>query len=797
MGTANYLLGYDPAHRVVGITDSRGNKTLTHHWSPGGLLNTVEDSDGHRTDYLYDGVGRLIGIWAPNFDYLAFSHDAGGRLTEKWFPNGTTARYAWNADDSLAELTNRTAANAVLTSHAYSYDSLGRRTRHTETLGSLGTKYLQYGFDALSRLTQVETCTTSAYSTCTADETLTYDIWDNRKTQTKAGSTLAYVFDAAHQLKETRSGSDTGALVASYAYDANGNQTARPGQTLVWNPDNQLTSIGSETYAYDAQDRRIQKTVSAVATNYLYQGPDIAAEYADWTAPQAVTTHGPEWDDPLIRTTGSTGGPDAIARYYHADGLGSAVAMSGNSQTRVNVVVEAGVTLTEGSGGSYTVGGVASSAASLKNGDRSAASGHWTVTSGRTLDIVFAGSREIEEVVLIGNPGLTNNPQPQETDTYATASSFDTSKYTVQTWNGTAWVTQATVTGNKNVIRHVTFAPVSTTKVRIIPVDDASNGQTSNDNVVSLAEVEVYTTPEGGGTQVQRFDAWGNHTQSAGAAIPQYGYTGREPDATGLIYYRARYYDPTIGRFISRDPAGMPDGVNRYAYVGNDPVNFTDPSGLALQGVGLPGSNGRNQTLFFDSSIANNVVNFVRDAQSAGFRIAVTSDFRTTTEQAQIHAQNTARGLPAARPGTGYHETGFAVDVNVARAATFGKLDPISRVELENIALMNNLAPIDKPRSSGFFPGVKGGTAGTMDTPRVFDPVHFQANPLSYGYSSVAEARSENQADYQQLDELIYGNSLLLNNNPGASSQSLGGMTTGTSASPYSGGATTGLRSGK
>ncbi|MFZ5590186.1 MAG: hypothetical protein ACOY4M_11245, partial [Pseudomonadota bacterium] len=58
-----------PAHRLVSETDSRTGmstaKTLTHAWSPGGLLNMVEDSDGHRTDYLYDGVGRLIGIWAP------------------------------------------------------------------------------------------------------------------------------------------------------------------------------------------------------------------------------------------------------------------------------------------------------------------------------------------------------------------------------------------------------------------------------------------------------------------------------------------------------------------------------------------------------------------------------------------------------------------------------------------------------------------------------------------------------------------------------------------------------------
>jgi YD repeat-containing protein len=77
--------------RLPQSSDTRGNKTLTRDWSPGGLLNMVQDGDGHRTDYLYDSVGRLIGVWAPNFDYLAFSHDAGGRLTEKWFPNGTTA----------------------------------------------------------------------------------------------------------------------------------------------------------------------------------------------------------------------------------------------------------------------------------------------------------------------------------------------------------------------------------------------------------------------------------------------------------------------------------------------------------------------------------------------------------------------------------------------------------------------------------------------------------------------------------------------------------------------------------
>lgn len=67
--------------------------------------------------------------------------------------------------------------------------------------------------------------------------------------------------------------------------------------------------------------------------------------------------------------------------------------------------------------------------------------------------------------------------------------------------------------------------------------------------------------------------------RGATGTAPRYGYTGREPDETGLIFYRARYYDPTLGRFTQRDPIGLRGGLNRYSYVGGNPVSRVDPSG--------------------------------------------------------------------------------------------------------------------------------------------------------------------------------------------------------------------------
>ena len=76
------------------------------------------------------------------------------------------------------------------------------------------------------------------------------------------------------------------------------------------------------------------------------------------------------------------------------------------------------------------------------------------------------------------------------------------------------------------------------------------------------------------------YEPFGNTTTS-GSSASTYQYTGRENDGSGIDFYRARYYNPALGRFISEDPLGFAgSGPNFYAYAGNDPISFSDPLGL-------------------------------------------------------------------------------------------------------------------------------------------------------------------------------------------------------------------------
>jgi RHS repeat-associated protein len=93
-----------------------------------------------------------------------------------------------------------------------------------------------------------------------------------------------------------------------------------------------------------------------------------------------------------------------------------------------------------------------------------------------------------------------------------------------------------------------------------------------------LGSTTTLTDATGNVAETESYGAFGG---TIGSAFTRYGFTGRELDSqTGLMFYRARWYDPSQGRFVTEDPSGYQSGLNLYSYVGNNPLGWIDPTGL-------------------------------------------------------------------------------------------------------------------------------------------------------------------------------------------------------------------------
>ncbi|MCW8924216.1 MAG: RHS repeat-associated core domain-containing protein, partial [Gammaproteobacteria bacterium] len=125
--------------------------------------------------------------------------------------------------------------------------------------------------------------------------------------------------------------------------------------------------------------------------------------------------------------------------------------------------------------------------------------------------------------------------------------------------------------------------------LRGVVVDEIINGfeKDANGNLINQSyhhdqvnSVIATTDHTGVATQTNQYSPFGRDLSTTGSDDNALRYTGRERDSGDLYYYRARYYDPMAGRFLSEDPLGFKAGINFYAYVGNNPLRFNDPMGL-------------------------------------------------------------------------------------------------------------------------------------------------------------------------------------------------------------------------
>jgi RHS repeat-associated protein len=509
---------YD-AGDLIGVTNPLGHQAQMFVDPAGRVLSAV-DPLGRRVKYQYDVLNRVTAVTDPLQGITQLAYDPNGNLLSVTDARNHAISYVYDNMDRVQARTD-----ALLKSTGYLYDNNGNLRQATDRKNQVtGLTY-----DALNRLTQV----TYADSSMT---TYTYDA-GNRLTQIvdSVSGTISYGYDNLSRVTSVTT--PQGAV--SYTYDAAGRRTSMtvPGQAVIsytYDNANRLTQIqqGAATvgFSYDAANRLTSETLpNGVVAAYGY---DDASRLTSITYTKGVTTVG------------------TLSYEYDAAG----------QRTRV--------------GGSLARTGIPQvlSSASYNNANRQTGFGAQTLSYDDNGNLTSDGSNTYtwnarNQLTGISGPGLTAN------------FSYDAvGRRTIKTVNGSttsflydgANVVQEQGSGTANLLTGGLDTFFSRT--------DASGAVTALTD--SLGSVVGLTDASGAIQTSYSYEPFGKATATGAASGNAQKYTGREDDGTGLYYYRNRYYSPTLQRFISEDPIGLLGGVNVYAYVGNNPVNYADLLGL-------------------------------------------------------------------------------------------------------------------------------------------------------------------------------------------------------------------------
>jgi RHS repeat-associated protein len=141
------------------------------------------------------------------------------------------------------------------------------------------------------------------------------------------------------------------------------------------------------------------------------------------------------------------------------------------------------------------------------------------------------------------------------------------------------------------------------------PLIMEKNGQSFFYHRDGLSSVTDISSQAGAVVQHYTYSSFGQIESMLDSSFNQpYTFTARELDPeTGLYFYRARYYEPAIGRFLQRDPIGLAAGPNAYTYAGNMPATFVDPLGLDYVDVAA------NYAAGMGDAISFGITNYIRD----------------------------------------------------------------------------------------------------------------------------------------------------------------------------------------
>lgn len=633
---------YDSAGQVSAQTDERGN-TSTYAYDAAGRRISSTDALGNVTTFAYDANGNLTAQTDPNGNTTQYEYNLLDQRVKTIFPDGSTLQETFDAEDRrltsrdqvglvttysydvLGRLTQVLDAAGFVTSYSYdelgrklsqtdaeghvthfAYDSLGREVQNTLPLGQqssqtydangntataidLNGAVTTYTYDNIDRVTHI------AYADGQADS-FTYDASGNRLTASNAQGTTNYQYDERHRLvRETKADGS----VLTYAYDATGNKT----RVTVTGHGKTATT----RYSYDALNRLHTVTdEQGGITTHTY---DAAGNLATLTFPNGfVTTHSYDaLNRPLTVVTKNAQAVIVGSETYtlHPTGRRTQVETFDGTQTttqrfRYDVLyrlfeettLDTANTVTQSA--SYTYDKAGNRVYSIEDGVHTAyaydANDRLPSAGGVTYAYDNAGN-----VVSETEDGHTKTYTWDARQKLAQASTpnglvdylYDVDGIrNAKTVNGSR--TDYVVDHNDayaQVLLESDPSGVATAYTRGLALLGQERGGNSNYfHADALGSTKSLSDNNGAVTDRYAYTAFGKQRGATGSTSNAYRFTGEQfDDSLGQYYLRARYYDPSNGRFTARDSfPGYDDNPitqHRYIYAGNDPVLNTDPSG--------------------------------------------------------------------------------------------------------------------------------------------------------------------------------------------------------------------------
>jgi RHS repeat-associated protein len=312
-----------------------------------------------------------------------------------------------------------------------------------------------------------------------------------------------------------------------------------------------VTGQTAVSYAYDSANRLTQITQGTPTVSFVY---DNANRRSTLTLPNGiVTSYG--YDDAseltgIIYTTGSTTLGDLT---YSYDQAGRRASM----------------------GGSYATTGLplpVSNATYNANNQ---------LTQWGTANLYYDANGNMTSD---GTNSYTWNARNQLASMNFNNVSFQYDGYGRRTGKTISSSTANYLYDGANPVQELSGASVTANLLTGLGVDEYFTRTDSNGTANFLSDAlgnTIALTDNSGNTLASYgYQPFGNTTVTSGSSANPYQYTGRENDGTGLYFNRARYYSPTLQRFISEDPIGFDADFNVYTYTGDNPIDVADPSGL-------------------------------------------------------------------------------------------------------------------------------------------------------------------------------------------------------------------------